>query len=69
MRGMTYNRDELVRHPNRPEWGVGRVHSVSADNTVFIHFSKVGLKKLQIDRVTFSLTKLDASQKSVVQYH
>ncbi|MBW3565480.1 MAG: DUF3553 domain-containing protein [Acidobacteria bacterium] len=62
---MEYQSGDLVRHPKRPEWGVGRVIMVDADGKLSISFSKGGSKKL----VPQPLEKLSRTTDSVRIYH
>ncbi|MCQ4160691.1 DUF3553 domain-containing protein [Roseomonas sp. GC11] len=47
----------LVRHPDRPEWGVGQVQSVAGPR-VTVNFEHAG--KLLINTATVTLDILDA---------
>lgn len=48
---------DQVRHPQKPEWGVGRVCEVRDGNTLLVEFEFGGIRTLSLDYV--SLTKLD----------
>jgi hypothetical protein len=39
-----------VRHPDRPEWGIGQVQSVVGDR-VTVNFSEAGKVLIRADRV------------------
>ena len=64
-----YREGDLVKHPNRPEWGVGRVRDASPDGQVTVNFSREGWKKLHLGRVSFTLVKMKKTKDAVEQYH
>ena len=61
--------NDLVRHPNRPEWGVGRITSLEAGGKATIKFSRHGETILYLDKVPWELIKLRRDKDSLIQYH
>ena len=61
--------NDLVRHPNRPEWGVGRITSLEAGGKATINFSRHGETILHLDKVPWDLIKLRRDKDSLIQYH
>lgn len=43
---MELKRGQYVKHPNRPEWGIGEVVDVQVDDKVRVAFSTVGFKTI-----------------------
>ncbi|WP_029008437.1 DUF3553 domain-containing protein [Azospirillum halopraeferens] len=50
-----------VRHPDRPDWGLGQVQS-AIRNRVTVNFEHAG--KLLIDTATVSLTPVDPDREA-----
>ena len=50
---------DKVLHPNRPEWGKGRVKEVFSDGKAIICFINEGDKKIDLSRISFIFEKLD----------
>jgi hypothetical protein len=50
----------FVRHPNRPDWGLGQVQSVTG-NRVTVNFEGAGKVLILADRVALSTVEPDLS--------
>ena len=61
--------NDLVRHPNRPEWGVGRITALGAGGETTIKFSRYGESTLYLEKVPWALIKLRRDKDSLIQYH
>jgi Protein of unknown function (DUF3553) len=48
----------FVRHPERPEWGLGQIQSVTG-RRVTVNFEGVGKVLILIDRVTLTAAEPD----------
>ena len=48
---MQYKKGDRVRHPKKPDWGIGQVLGDSIDSTVRIFFSNAGEKTISLDFV------------------
>lgn len=48
----------LVRHPGRPEWGLGQVQSVTGDRAV-VNFEQAGKQALDLRRVSLEFVESD----------
>lgn len=66
---MEYKPGDLVKHPKRPDWGVGRVDLAGADGVISITFSRAGAKQLHLKRVPLQLEKLRRTIDSIIIYH
>lgn len=62
MQKVTYKVGERVKHPRRPEWGIGEVLADSAGDQVHILFEDAGDKKFSIDFIEF--IKVDGDEAS-----
>lgn len=47
-----------VRHPDRPDWGLGQVQSVDG-NRVTVNFEHAGKILIRIDVITLSPARID----------
>jgi hypothetical protein len=52
----------LVRHPDRPEWGVGQVQSVIG-NRITVNFENAGKLLINGDIVALDMIDLDADAR------
>ncbi|HET6221287.1 MAG TPA: DUF3553 domain-containing protein [Dongiaceae bacterium] len=52
----------LVRHPDRPEWGVGQVQSVIG-NRITVNFENAGKLLINGDIVALDMIDLDTDAK------
>jgi hypothetical protein len=52
----------LVRHPDRPEWGVGQVQSVIG-NRITVNFENAGKLLINGDIVALDMMDLDTDAK------
>lgn len=66
---MRYQRGDLVKHPNAPEWGVGRVINCDSRGKITIFFTKVEKKELDLSKVSFDLIKMQSDLSSIKEYH
>lgn len=48
---MKYRKGERVRHPKKPDWGIGEVLRDSVDDSVKIYFSEVGEKTISLQYI------------------
>ncbi len=48
----------LVRHPQKPEWGLGQVQSVTKDRAV-VNFEQAGKQALDLRRVDLEFLESD----------
>ncbi|WP_053842389.1 DUF3553 domain-containing protein [Paracidovorax avenae] len=48
---MEYKKGDRVRHPKKPDWGIGQVLTDSTDGTVRIFFTHAGEKTMSLDFV------------------
>lgn len=48
----------MVRHPGRPEWGLGQVQSVTGDRAV-VNFEQAGKQALDLRRVSLEFVESD----------
>lgn len=48
----------LVRHPDRPEWGLGQVQSVTGERAV-VNFEEAGKQALDLRRVDLQFVEGD----------
>ena len=55
---LEYEPGVLVRHPDRPEWGVGQVQSV-IDIKITVNFEHAGKQVINGERVTLTIIKPD----------
>lgn len=62
-------KNEYVRHPKKPEWGVGRVVSVDSEGVLRISFAKGGVRDIAVKRFSVSLTNLGLNPEALIQYH
>ena len=60
---------DFTRHPKALEWGTGFVHRLDSDNVLHVFFSRVGEKKLQLDRLPCELERIPASKEIALIYH
>lgn len=44
---------DIVKHPNKPDWGIGRVQSITAEGVAKVLFSEVGEKNISLQYVRF----------------
>jgi hypothetical protein len=61
--------NDLVKHPVKPEWGVGRVIEIEDNGITTVHFSRYGKTVIDLSKVTFSLLKLERTREALIQYH
>ncbi len=66
---LNLNINDLVRHPEALEWGVGRILHVAEDGHVDIVFSKHSKTTLNLTDASWQLIKLDRGPESLIQYH
>ncbi len=66
---MTLDKGELVKHPNRPDWGVGQINSIEDNDIVHVTFSRVGIKSLHLGKVSFSLIKIEKTRNALITDH
>ena len=59
---MQYKKGSRVKHPKKPEWGVGQVLADSTADSVTIFFSRAGEKSIALDYVR--PIKLDSREGS-----
>lgn len=52
----TLRKGDVVSHPTKPDWGIGRVQSVTSDGVATILFAEVGEKNISLKAI--QLTKL-----------
>jgi Protein of unknown function (DUF3553) len=52
----------LVRHPDRPEWGIGQVQSVIG-NRITVNFENAGKLLINGDIVALDMIDLDADAR------
>lgn len=52
---MPYAKGDWVKHPDKPEWGLGKCLEDSSSSTVRVFFDHVGEKQLSLAHVTLKL--------------
>jgi len=63
---MQYKKGDRVRHPKKPDWGIGQVLADSTDGTVRIFFTHVGEKTISLDFVQPEKLSGDAASSLVL---
>lgn len=66
---LTPKKDDLVRHPHRPEWGIGRIINIDVNGVATVTFTKYGMATLHLGKVGWKLTRLENSKEALIQYH
>lgn len=64
-----YSVGELVRHPKKLEWGVGKISQVETNGRITVWFTIAGEKVLHTDKIAFSLERMSSDRDSVIEYH
>ena len=63
---MHYKKGDRVRHPKKPDWGIGQVQADSIDGTVRIFFANAGEKTISLDFVQPEKVSGDAASSPVL---
>jgi hypothetical protein len=63
---MQYKKGDRVRHPKKPDWGIGQVLADSIDGTVRIFFTHAGEKTISLDFVQPEELSGDAASSPVL---
>mgnify|MGYP003788994971 CR=1 FL=1 len=61
---MQYKKGDRVRHPKKPDWGIGQVLADSIDGTVRIFFANAGEKTISLDFVQPEKVSGDAASSA-----
>lgn len=64
-----FNVNDLIKHPEAPEWGVGRVIEIKDNSYVTIVFAKHGKTTLALADASWDLIKLEHTLESSIRYH
>ena len=63
---MVYTKGDRVKHPKKPEWGIGQVLANSISGEVRIYFANVGEKTISLDFVQPEKLLGDAAQSPIL---
>ncbi len=63
---MEYKKGDRVRHPKKPDWGIGQVLTDSTDGTVRIFFTHAGEKTMSLDFVQPEKLSCDAALSPIL---
>ena len=63
---MQYKKGDRVKHPKKPEWGIGQVLADSTDGTIRIFFAQAGEKTLALDFVHPELLSSDVASSPIL---
>src|SRR5882724_2063750 len=62
-------KNDLVRHPKKPDWGIGRIVNIGENGHVTVYFTQYKTTTLVLSKVPWSLIKLERTQEALIQYH
>jgi hypothetical protein len=62
-------KDDLVRHPKKPDWGIGTIINIKENGYVTVCFTQYKTTTLALSKVPWGLIKLERTQEAPIQYH
>lgn len=62
-------KNDLVRHPKKPDWGIGRIVNIGENGHVTVYFSQYKTTTRVLSKVPWSLIKLERTPEVLIQYH
>jgi hypothetical protein len=62
-------KDDLVRHPKKSDWGIGRVINLKEKGYVTAYFTQYKTTTLALSKVPWSFIKLERTPEALMQGH